>query len=50
MTFLKRVDQEKLNMIYDSLEKPMVKKLLSKMELKGIKIDPSYLKKLSKKV
>ncbi len=46
--FKERVDQEKLNMIYDSLEKPMVK-LLSKMELKGIKIDPSYLKKLSKK-
>ena len=43
-----RVDEEKLNKIYDVFEKPMVK-LLSKIEMNGIKIDDSYLKKLSKK-
>ncbi len=43
-----RVDNEKLNKIYEVFEKPMVK-LLSKLEMNGIKIDDSYLKKLSKK-
>ena len=43
-----RVDEEKLNKIYDVFEKPMVK-LLSKIEMNGIKIDDNYLKKLSKK-
>ncbi len=43
-----RVDSEKLNKIYEVFEKPMVK-LLSKLELNGIKIDDTYLKKLSKK-
>ncbi len=43
-----RVDDEKLNKIYEVFEKPMVK-LLSKIELNGIKIDDAYLKKLSKK-
>ncbi len=42
------VDEEKLNKIYDVFEKPMVK-LLSKIEMNGIKIDDLYLKKLSKK-
>tara|TARA_X000000368_G_scaffold275167_1_gene218299 strand:+ start:166 stop:2937 length:2772 start_codon:yes stop_codon:yes gene_type:complete len=43
-----RVDNEKLNKIYEVFEKPMVK-LLSKIEMNGIKIDDAYLKKLSKK-
>ncbi len=43
-----RVDSEKLNKVYDVFEKPMVK-LLSKLELNGIKIDDTYLKKLSQK-
>ena len=43
-----RVDSEKLNKIYEVFEKPMVK-LLSKLEINGIKIDDVYLKKLSKK-
>ena len=43
-----RVDDEKLNKIYDIFEKPMVK-LLSKLETNGIKINATYLKKLSKK-
>ena len=43
-----RVDNEKLNKIYDVFEKPMVK-LLSKLEMNGIKINDIYLKKLSKK-
>ena len=42
-----RLDQEKLNKIYESFEKPMVK-LLSKLEFNGIKVDIDYLKKLSK--
>ena len=47
--FLKdRVDNEKLNKIYEVFEKPMIK-LLSKLEMNGIKIDDLYLKKLSKK-
>ena len=43
-----RVDNEKLNKIYEVFEKPMIK-LLSKLETNGIKIDDTYLKKLSKK-
>jgi DNA polymerase-1 len=43
-----RLDEEKLNKIYECFEKPMVK-LLSKLEFNGIKVDASYLKKLSSK-
>jgi len=43
-----RLDEEKLNKVYESLEKPMVK-LLSKLEINGIKVDNLYLKKLSEK-
>ena len=43
-----RLDEEKLNKIYESFEKPMVK-LLSKLEFNGIKVDNLYLKKLSKR-
>ncbi len=42
-----RLDEEKLNKIYEDFEKPMVK-LLSKLEFNGIKVDDEYLKKLSK--
>jgi len=42
-----RLDDEKLNKIYESFEKPMIQ-LLSKLEINGIKVDDSYLKKLSK--
>jgi DNA polymerase-1 len=45
---LDRVNSEKLNKIYDIFEKPMIK-LLSKLEINGIKVDDKYLKKLSKK-
>jgi DNA polymerase I len=41
-----RLDEEQLNKIYEYFEKPMVK-LLSKLESNGIKVDASYLKKLS---
>ena len=43
-----RLDEEKLNKIYEYFEKPMVK-LLSQLEINGIKIDEQHLKKLSKK-
>ena len=43
-----RINEEKLNKIYETFEKPMVK-LLSKLEFNGIKVDNLYLKKLSKK-
>ncbi len=43
-----RVTQEKLQRIYEEFEKPMIK-ILSKLETSGIKVDDSYLKKLSKK-
>ena len=43
----KRLDEEKLNKVYEVFEKPMVK-LLSKLEFNGIKVDDMYLKKLSK--
>jgi len=42
-----RLDEQKLNKIYESFEKPMIK-LLSKLEMNGIKVDDLYLKKLSK--
>ena len=45
---LERVNDEKLKKIYDVFEKPMIK-LLSKLEINGIKVDGTYLKKLSKK-
>jgi len=41
-----RLNEEKLNKIYEAFEKPMVK-LLSKLEFNGIKVDDIYLKKLS---
>ena len=44
----KRLDQEKLNKIYENFEKPMIE-ILSKMEINGIKVDENYLKTLSKK-
>ena len=44
-----RLNEEKLNKIYEFFEKPMVQ-LLSKIEFNGIKVDDLYLKKLSKKV
>ena len=43
-----RLDQEKLNKIYDLFEVPLIK-ILSDMEVNGIKVDKIYLKKLSKK-
>ncbi len=43
-----RLNEEKLNKIYEYFEKPMVK-LLSKLEFNGIKVDAGYLKKLSSK-
>jgi len=43
-----RLDEEKSNKVYESLEKPMVK-LLAKLEINGIKVDNLYLKKLSEK-
>jgi DNA polymerase-1 len=43
-----RVNDEKLGKIYEVFEKPMIK-LLSKLEMNGIKVDKQYLKKLSKK-
>ena len=42
-----RLDQEKLTKIYEIFEKPMVK-ILSEIEINGIKVDKEYLKKLSK--
>ena len=45
---LDRVNNEKLNKVYEVFEKPMIK-LLSKLEMNGIKVDNVYLKKLSKK-
>ena len=44
----KRVENEKLNKIYEIFEKPMIK-ILSKLETNGIKVDDNYLKTLSKK-
>jgi len=44
----KRLDQEKLTKIYEIFEKPMIK-VLSEIEINGVKIDKEYLKKLSQK-
>jgi DNA polymerase-1 len=41
-----RLDEEKLNKVYEYFEKPMIK-LLAKLEFNGIKVDASHLKKLS---
>ena len=46
---LDRVNNEKLNKIYEIFEKPMIK-LLSELEINGVKVDDVYLKKLSKKL
>ena len=43
-----RVNEENLDKIYEIFEKPMIK-ILSKLEITGIKADDAYLKKLSKK-
>ena len=43
-----RVSEEKLERVYEEFEKPMIK-ILSKLEMNGIKVDDVYLKKLSKK-
>ena len=43
-----RVTEEKLEKIYEIFEKPMIT-ILSKLETNGIKVDDTYLKKLSKK-
>ena len=45
---LERVNSEKLKKIYEVFEKPMIK-LLSKLEINGVKVDQVYLEKLSKK-
>ncbi len=46
--FKDRLDKEKLLKIYELFEKPMIN-LLSKMEMDGIKINSSFLNKLSLK-
>ena len=43
-----RLDKEKLNKIYELFEKPLIK-ILSDMEINGIKVDRGYLETLSKK-
>ncbi len=43
-----KLDEEKLNKIYELFEKPMIK-LLADLECNGIKVDNLYLKKISKK-
>jgi len=43
-----RLDKEKLNKIYELFEKPLIK-ILSDMEINGIKVDRDYLEILSKK-
>ena len=47
-TFKDRLNKEKLLKIYELFEKPMIN-LLSKMEMDGIKINSSFLNKLSLK-
>ena len=46
--FKERLDNEKLTKIYEIFEKPLVK-VLSKIEINGVKVDRKYLKKLSDK-
>ena len=43
-----RVSKEKLERVYEEFEKPMIK-ILSRLEMNGIKVDNAYLKKLSTK-
>tara|TARA_Y100001936_G_scaffold228422_1_gene249544 strand:+ start:1812 stop:4574 length:2763 start_codon:yes stop_codon:yes gene_type:complete len=43
----KRLDREKLTKIYEIFEKPMVK-ILSEIEINGVKVDKEYLKRLSR--
>ncbi len=43
-----RISEEKLERVYEEFEKPMIK-ILSRLEMNGIKVDDAYLKKLSKK-
>ena len=43
---IERLDEEKLNKIYEYFEKPMVK-ILAKLEFNGIKVDAGHLRKLS---
>ncbi len=43
-----RVSKEKLEKVYEEFEKPMIK-ILSKLESSGVKVNDTYLKKLSKK-
>ncbi len=43
-----RVSNENLEKVYEEFEKPMIQ-ILSKLESSGIKVDDTYLKKLSKK-
>ncbi len=45
---LERINKEKLEKIYEIFEKPMIK-LLSKLEINGVKVDQVYLEQLSKK-
>ena len=47
-TLKERLDKEKLNKIYELFEKPLIK-ILSDMEINGIKVDRDYLEELSKK-
>ena len=46
--FKERLHKEKLLKIYELFEKPMIN-LLAEMEIQGVKIDPKFLKLLSKK-
>tara|TARA_B100000963_G_C22627811_1_gene673310 strand:+ start:365 stop:3139 length:2775 start_codon:yes stop_codon:yes gene_type:complete len=43
-----RVNEERLRKIYEIFEKPMIK-LLTRLEVNGVKVDNAYLKQLSKK-
>ena len=46
--FLKNLNSEKLNNIYEIFEKPLIK-ILASMEINGIKLDESFLKTISMK-
>tara|TARA_B100001123_G_scaffold436376_1_gene566538 strand:- start:43 stop:2802 length:2760 start_codon:yes stop_codon:yes gene_type:complete len=46
--FNKKIKEEKLTSIYDLFEKPLIT-ILAKMEIEGIKINKTFLKKLSQK-
>ena len=47
-TLKPRMLREKLDKVYNSFEKPLIK-ILSQMEINGIKVDKIHLKKLSEK-